>query len=206
VAIDTSFLISGQILPNIGKKVNTLVGKWMTEPEEFREEPTTAEVEQELSVRDRLVQLVEASGMPPITIARRLGEGKNWVYNRLSGTTDIKADDIPRFAKVLGYPVTAFFEDPSTPVPAPSRPLRHRKEVPPATGLDITEEQPYTAPGMTPEAARLAGEMTRATEEMAAASGLTAEDLEATWRVLSLLDRILRRLPEPPEQTQDRAG
>ncbi|MBI2317694.1 MAG: helix-turn-helix transcriptional regulator [Chloroflexi bacterium] len=43
-------------------------------------------------------------------LARRLGEHRNWVIDRLTGRVQIKADEVPRFAKVLGVAPSAFFE------------------------------------------------------------------------------------------------
>lgn len=73
--------------------------------------------------RDRLAQLIAASGMSQAEVARRVGEHPTWVNNRLRGVADIKADDVPRLAAALGVPAAAFFEEPSPPSDADQRAL-----------------------------------------------------------------------------------
>ncbi|HEY7061703.1 MAG TPA: helix-turn-helix transcriptional regulator [Chloroflexota bacterium] len=65
-----------------------------------------------MQVRDRLKQLLdERLGGNQSELARRLGEKPYWVSYRLSGTTQIKADEIPLLAEALGVPPAALYED-----------------------------------------------------------------------------------------------
>jgi len=61
--------------------------------------------------RERLAELIAKSGLSQTEVARRMGESKNWVNNRLTGYVEIKADEIPRFAAALGVSPCAFFEE-----------------------------------------------------------------------------------------------
>ena len=53
-------------------------------------------------VWQRLSQMVSDSGIPQAEIARRIGEHRNWVNNRVNGAVDLRADELPRFAAALG--------------------------------------------------------------------------------------------------------
>lgn len=46
-------------------------------------------------------------------IAKGLGKSRNWVQERMSGTTPCRDVDLARFALYYGVPVGRFFEDPS---------------------------------------------------------------------------------------------
>ena len=54
-----------------------------------------------MAVRDRVAQLIEASGLKQKSIADRLGEPEYWLSNRLIGRTVIRADELPRIAAAL---------------------------------------------------------------------------------------------------------
>ena len=64
-----------------------------------------------MGARQRFVEILKAVGMSQAELARRLGEHPNWVNNRIRGIVDLKADDIPRIARVLGVRPADFFED-----------------------------------------------------------------------------------------------
>lgn len=66
-------------------------------------------------VRERIEQTLDRAGWSGSELARRLGEHRNWVNYRLSGRTEIKADDLPRIAAALDCSPCDFFE----PRPAP---------------------------------------------------------------------------------------
>lgn len=74
-----------------------------------------------MSARQRLAEILGVVGMSQAELARRLGEHPNWVNNRVRGIVDLKADDIPRIAHVLGVRPTDFFEDPGPPRKAGGR-------------------------------------------------------------------------------------
>ena len=77
--------------------------------------PTLDPVGDTLGAREKLAELVAASGMSQAEIARRVGEHTTWVNNRLRGTADVKADDVPRLARALGVQPAAFFEPAAIP-------------------------------------------------------------------------------------------
>ncbi|MGE5619069.1 MAG: helix-turn-helix domain-containing protein [Sphingomonadaceae bacterium] len=62
-------------------------------------------------IRERLSQLMEAKKWNQSDLARELGEHRNWVNKRITGQTEIKADEIPRLAAALGVSPCAFFEE-----------------------------------------------------------------------------------------------
>src|SRR4051794_1172605 len=66
--------------------------------------------------------------MTQAEIARRIGEDHTWVNSRVRGFTEIKADDLPRFAIALGIPPRSFFEIDTSPEPnhAETRHVRER--------------------------------------------------------------------------------
>lgn len=64
-----------------------------------------------MKVRERLEALIRERGISQVRLARLMGEGENWVNNRIRGVTPIKADEIPRFAAALGVSPCAFFEE-----------------------------------------------------------------------------------------------
>ena len=77
-----------------------------------------------MGARERLAELIAASGMTQAEVARRVGEPTTWVNNRLRAVADIKADDVPRLARALGVPTSAFFEPASEPGSSTERALR----------------------------------------------------------------------------------
>ncbi|MEW6048812.1 MAG: helix-turn-helix transcriptional regulator [Bacillota bacterium] len=60
---------------------------------------------------EKLAQLIDAKGWSDAELARRLGEKRHWVTDRVTGRTAIKADEIPRIAAALGVSPCAFFEE-----------------------------------------------------------------------------------------------
>ena len=52
-------------------------------------------------VWQRLSQMVSDSGIPQAEIARRIGEHRNWVNNRVNGAVDLRADELPRCAAAV---------------------------------------------------------------------------------------------------------
>jgi transcriptional regulator with XRE-family HTH domain len=65
-----------------------------------------------MQVRERLRELIaQKVGGNQSELARRIGEHPNWVNYRLTGTTAIKADELPRLAAGLGIDVCTFFEE-----------------------------------------------------------------------------------------------
>lgn len=68
----------------------------------------------------RLSELIEASGMKQVAIATRMGKSESWVSNRAVGITPLKANEIPKFADVLGVPCSDFFEGSDCPEAADS--------------------------------------------------------------------------------------
>lgn len=70
----------------------------------------------DMEVRERLRDLIKSRmGNNQSELARRIGEHPNWVNYRLTGTTAIKADELPRLAAGLGVSPCAFFEQVSPP-------------------------------------------------------------------------------------------
>jgi len=67
--------------------------------------------------------------MTQAEIARRIGEDHTWVNSRVRGFTEIKGDDLPRFAMALGVPPRAFFELESAPEPDRLEPRRVRERL-----------------------------------------------------------------------------
>lgn len=61
-------------------------------------------------VNQVLRDLIEERGWSASELARRLGEHRNWVIDRVTGRVQIKADELPRFAAVLGVPPSTFFQ------------------------------------------------------------------------------------------------
>src|SRR5947209_19539022 len=82
-----------------------------------------------MGVREQLVALIRESGMTQAEIARRIGEDHTWVNSRVRGFTEIKGDDLPRFALALGVPPRAFFEVEVPPEPARPEPRRVRERL-----------------------------------------------------------------------------
>ncbi len=82
-----------------------------------------------MGVREQLVALIRESGMTQAEIARRIGEDHTWVNSRVRGFTEIKGDDLPRFALALGVPPRAFFEIESAPEPDRTEPRRVRERL-----------------------------------------------------------------------------
>ncbi len=71
-----------------------------------------------MGARERLEELLEEKGVSQAELARRIGEDRGWVNQRLPGARkrlNINADDIPRLAKALGVPCWRFFEDSECP-------------------------------------------------------------------------------------------
>jgi transcriptional regulator with XRE-family HTH domain len=67
--------------------------------------------------------------MTQAEIARRIGEDHTWVNSRVRGFTEIKGDDLPRFAIALGVPPRAFFEAETAPEPERLEPRRVRERL-----------------------------------------------------------------------------
>jgi transcriptional regulator with XRE-family HTH domain len=82
-----------------------------------------------VGVREQLVALIRESGMTQAEIARRIGEDHTWVNSRVRGFTEIKGDDLPRFAMALGVPARAFFEAEAAPEPDRLEPRRVRERL-----------------------------------------------------------------------------
>lgn len=62
-------------------------------------------------VRERLKALIdEKCRGNQSELARRIGEHPNWVNWRVNGTTQIKADELPKIAEALGCSPCDFFE------------------------------------------------------------------------------------------------
>lgn len=100
-------------------------------------------------VRDRLVVLLRERGMSQAELARRIGEDKQFVNNRVTGVVAIKADELPRFARALGKSCTAFFDAADCPD------LQEVPDIRQATMEDISrkESRPGAKPGKTMSAA-----------------------------------------------------
>jgi transcriptional regulator with XRE-family HTH domain len=64
-----------------------------------------------MPVHDRVRQIIENQGLKRGAVARRLGVSKWWLSARLTGRTQLVADDLPRLAMVLGVSPCAFFEE-----------------------------------------------------------------------------------------------
>lgn len=62
-------------------------------------------------IRERLGQLLEREGVNRSELARRLGEHRNWVNNRMSGLVEIKADELTRIAEALSIDPSEFFSE-----------------------------------------------------------------------------------------------
>ncbi len=73
-----------------------------------------------MEVRERLRDLLRQKRWSQSTLARALGEHRNWVGDRIRGDVAIKADEIPIMARALGIPCIRFFE--STECPEFARP------------------------------------------------------------------------------------
>ncbi|HZT07919.1 MAG TPA: helix-turn-helix transcriptional regulator [Chloroflexota bacterium] len=71
--------------------------------------PARAQI-QSVLVRDRLRELLREKHWSQSELARRLGKHRVWVHYRVTGVTEIKADEIPALAQALGVPPHAFFE------------------------------------------------------------------------------------------------
>lgn len=78
-----------------------------------------------MGVRERLADLMRTTGQTNQSeLARRLDppESPTWINNRLTGYSAIKADEIPRLARALGVPCSAFFEGSGCPEEAKKGP------------------------------------------------------------------------------------
>jgi transcriptional regulator with XRE-family HTH domain len=64
-----------------------------------------------VQVRERVRKLIEDRGMKQIAVARRMGEQQSWLNNRLTGYTEIKADEIERIAEALRVSPCALVDD-----------------------------------------------------------------------------------------------
>lgn len=63
------------------------------------------------STRERLVKLLRERGLSQAELARRVGEQRDWVNRRVTGRTEIAADDVPRLAEAMNVPVMEFFKE-----------------------------------------------------------------------------------------------
>src|SRR5581483_1240357 len=91
--------------------------------------PIGREDEGVVGVCEKLVSLIRESGMTQAEIARRIGEDHTWVNSRVRGFTEIKADDLPRFAMALGVAPRAFFEADVTQEPMRLEPVLVRERL-----------------------------------------------------------------------------
>jgi transcriptional regulator with XRE-family HTH domain len=64
-----------------------------------------------VQVRERVRKLIEDRGMKQTAVARRMGEQQSWLNNRLTGYTEIKADEIERIADALRVSPCALVDD-----------------------------------------------------------------------------------------------
>src|SRR5512135_1432104 len=94
-----------------------------------------------MSARERLAELIRERIGPrrgaQAELSRRLGErDEHWLSDRVTGKSAIKADELPRLARALGVPVSAFFEETS---PDHEASLRSQKDAFLADlGFDVT--------------------------------------------------------------------
>ncbi|MEA2641786.1 MAG: hypothetical protein QOF51_3180 [Chloroflexota bacterium] len=123
-------------------------------------------------LRDRLRDLVAASGLSQAEIARRLGEEREWVNNRLRGKVQLAAEDLPRFAAILGVGPAIFFEERPLIVSHVDEEVSTAGVPEPATGA--------SEPGLTP--------IEHLTRELAAWSEADRE------RILALVDQLTQLL------------
>lgn len=71
-----------------------------------------------MSTKEQLARLMKQKSLTNQSeLARRLEppEAPTWIGNRLSGYSQIKADEIPRLAKALGVSCHSFFQDSDCP-------------------------------------------------------------------------------------------
>lgn len=55
-----------------------------------------------MEIRERLAAVIRQSGVSQAEVARRIGEERTWVNNRLTGYSALKLDELALFAHALG--------------------------------------------------------------------------------------------------------
>lgn len=62
-------------------------------------------------VRERLARILDERGVSQATLARRMKEEPYWLNNRLTGRTEIKADEVEQIAGALKISACALVDD-----------------------------------------------------------------------------------------------
>lgn len=67
-----------------------------------------------MSVRERIAEVIQQSGLKQKAIADRLGEPEYWLSNRLTGRTVIRADELIPIAEAIGVDPCALLRPPGS--------------------------------------------------------------------------------------------
>lgn len=111
------------------------------------------------SVKRRLAEIVAASGVQQVALARRVDRDKQWVYARLKGPADLSVEDIRVFAEALRVDVCDLAcqllrDGPAPELPPARAPLRPLHELPSAQ--EFARELTHFVGELTPEREALA--------------------------------------------------
>jgi transcriptional regulator with XRE-family HTH domain len=102
--------IKGDDVPRIARALRVSERAFFEPAPEPRLENSRSEL-----VRERLRLLLRQKGWNQSELARRLGKHRTWVNYRLTGVTEIRADELPEIANALGVAPHLFFDTPAGP-------------------------------------------------------------------------------------------